>query len=59
MSQNYASIIGDEKANLLLNYSTPAINKSLIHMPNEDFVSQIWAQSNRNIPTLRKATNTE
>jgi len=53
MSQNYASIIGDEKANLLLNYSTPAINKSLIHLPNEDFVSQIWAQSNRNIPTLR------
>jgi class I fructose-bisphosphate aldolase len=53
MSQNYASIIGDKKANLLLNYSTPAINKSLIHMPNGDFVSQIWAQSNRNIPTLR------
>jgi class I fructose-bisphosphate aldolase len=53
MSQNYASIIGDEKANLLLNYKTPAINKSLIHMPNEDFVSQIWSQSNRNIPTLR------
>lgn len=53
MSQNYASIIGDEKANLLLNYFTPAINKSLIHIPNGDFVSQIWAQSNRNIPTLR------
>jgi fructose-bisphosphate aldolase, class I len=53
MSQNYASIIGDKKADLLLNYSTPAINKDLIHKPNGNFVSEIWSHSNRNIPTLR------
>lgn len=53
MSLNYESIIGAEKTNLLLNYSTPAINKDLIHKPNGNFVSEIWSHSNRNIPTLR------
>lgn len=53
MSQNYASLIGDQKADLLLNFSKPAIDKSLIHKPSGDFVSEIWSHSNRNIPTLR------
>lgn len=53
MSQNYAAIIGEEKANLLLNYNSPAIDKSFIHAPGADFVSDIWSHSNRNIPTLR------
>lgn len=53
MSQNYVSLIGEEKANLLLNHSSKTIDKSMLHLPSADFVSDIWSLSNRNIPTLR------
>jgi fructose-bisphosphate aldolase, class I len=53
MSQNYASLIGEERANLLLNHTSKTIDKSMIHLPSDDFVSEIWSLSNRNIPTLR------
>lgn len=53
MSQNYAKLIGEEKANLLLNHTSKTIDKSMIHQPSGDFVSDIWGLSNRNIPTLR------
>jgi class I fructose-bisphosphate aldolase len=53
MSINYSELLGAEKANLLLNHSSKTIDKSMIHLPSSDFVSEIWSQSNRNIPTLR------
>lgn len=53
MSQNYASLIGEKKAELLLNHTSKTIDKSLLHKPHRDFVSKVWADSNRNIPTLR------
>lgn len=53
MSQNYAALLGEERANLLLNHNSKTIDKSMIHLPSSDFVSDIWSLSNRNIPTLR------
>jgi fructose-bisphosphate aldolase, class I len=53
MSQNYINLIGEEKAALLLNHKSTTIDKSMLHLPSSDFVSEIWSHSNRNIPTLR------
>lgn len=53
MAQNYAKLIGEDKANLLLNHTSKTIDKSMIHLPSSEFVSDIWSLSNRNIPTLR------
>jgi len=53
MSINYSELLGAEKANLLLNHNSKTIDKSMLHLPSSDFVSEIWSQSNRNIPTLR------
>ncbi|MCU0329021.1 MAG: class I fructose-bisphosphate aldolase [Chitinophagales bacterium] len=49
----FTSILGEETAKHLLEFKNPKIDKSLLHLPSEDFVSQVWADSNRNIPTLR------
>lgn len=51
--QDYAKLIGNEKAKQLLEFSSPKIDKKMIHSPHKDFVSRVWADSNRNIPTLR------
>lgn len=53
MSINYSALIGEDKASLLLNHTSKTIDKSLIHQPTQDFVSNVWSHSNRNIPTLR------
>lgn len=50
---NYSEIIGEEKARLLLDYKSQTIDKSMIHLPSSDFVSDIFSHSNRNIPTMR------
>ena len=47
-----AKLIGDEKANYLLNHQAK-VSKDLLHLPNKKFIDTIWKDSNRNIPTLR------
>lgn len=41
------------QADYLLGHQSKTISKDLIHAPGADFVDRIWANSNRNIPTLR------
>jgi class I fructose-bisphosphate aldolase len=36
-----------------LNHTCRTIDKSLIHIPSPDFIEEVWALSDRNIPTLR------
>ena len=50
---NYSEIIGEEKARLLLEHKSQTIDKSMIHLPSSDFVSDIFSHTNRNIPTMR------
>lgn len=50
---NYSNLLGDEKADFLLNHTCKTIDKSLLHLPNADFVNQVWLQSNRNPQVLR------
>lgn len=50
-SKKIASILGD-KSDYLLNHVCKTIDKSLIHVPAGDAVDKIWADSDRNIPTL-------
>lgn len=53
MSQNYVQLLGEDKAKMLLDHQCNTIDKSMIHLPSDNFVSDIWSHSNRNIPTLR------
>jgi len=53
MSLNYSSLIGEDRAKLLLEHSSKTIDKSMLHLPSSEFVSDVWSLSNRNIPTLR------
>jgi fructose-bisphosphate aldolase, class I len=41
------------QADYLLGHQSKTISKNMIHAPGADFVDRIWANSNRNIPTLR------
>lgn len=40
-------------AELLLQHECKTISKELLHTPSPDQVDSVWANSNRNIPTLR------
>ena len=50
---NYTQLLGEAKSKMLLDHQCKTIDKSMIHLPSNDFVSQIWSHSDRNIPTLR------
>jgi class I fructose-bisphosphate aldolase len=50
---NYSELLGEDKAKLLLDYQAPKIDKNMLHLPSGNFVSDIYAHTNRNIPTLR------
>ena len=50
---NYSNLLGEEKANSLLNHTCKTIDKSLLHLPGPDFTERIWMQSNRNPQVLR------
>lgn len=53
MSYNkIVELLGD-KADHLLNHKCNTINKDSIHLPNADFVSQIFGQSNRSPQVMR------
>src|SRR6478609_3023 len=45
-------LLGD-KAEYYLNYNTPAIEKSTLHLPGPDHIDRIWKESNRSNQVLR------
>lgn len=51
-AQKIQELLAD-KAEYYLGHTCQTIDKSSIHVPSPDHVSEIWASSNRNIPTLR------
>jgi len=48
-----AKLLGDEKAEFLLNHQSKTISKDQLHLPNPNFIDNIWRDSNRNIQTLK------
>src|SRR5579885_3566621 len=55
MSATYddlVNLMGDQ-AQSLLEHKCQTIDKGRLHLPNSDFVNQIWLQSDRNPQTLR------
>ncbi|MES2619444.1 MAG: class I fructose-bisphosphate aldolase [Bacteroidota bacterium] len=52
-----AKLLGDEKANYLLNHQSKTISKDQLHLPGKKHFDTIWKDSNRNIPTLRNLSS--
>lgn len=50
-SVKIADILGD-KQEYYLRHTCQTIDKSLLHTPSPTFLDQVWADSDRNIPTL-------
>lgn len=50
--KNIVSLLGAD-ADSLLNHQCKTIDKSNLHLPDPNHVDEVWANSNRNIPTLR------
>jgi class I fructose-bisphosphate aldolase len=50
---NYTQLLGEERAAFLLDHQCKTIDKSLLHLPSNDFVEKIWMQSNRSPQVLR------
>lgn len=46
-----STLLGDQ-SDYLLGHTCKTIDKSLIHAPSPDVIDKIWAQSDRNLPTL-------
>jgi class I fructose-bisphosphate aldolase len=46
-----STLLGDQ-SEYLLGHKCKTIDKSLIHAPSPDVIDKIWAQSDRNLPTL-------
>lgn len=51
-----ADLLGD-KAKYYLEHTSTTIDKAALHLPSADFVDRIFADSDRNIPTLRSLQN--
>ncbi|HQV77357.1 MAG TPA: class I fructose-bisphosphate aldolase [Chitinophagales bacterium] len=49
----YIDLLGEERAQYLLEHTSKTIDKSLLHLPSNDFVDKIFIQSNRNPQVLR------
>lgn len=52
MPTDIASILGPE-AKSLLSYESKTISKSHLHLPGPNFVDNVFAQTDRTVPTLR------
>jgi len=48
-----AKLIGNEKANYLLNHESKTISKEQLHLPNPNYIDNVWRDSNRSLPVLR------
>lgn len=51
-STKIQQLLGD-KAEYYLNHASKTFDKSLLHTPSPNTVDEVWADSNRNLPTLR------
>lgn len=51
--QNIEKLLGEKEAKYLLDFNKPAISKDRLHLPERDFVNNVWKDSNRNNQTLR------
>ncbi len=49
---NVKEMLGD-KASYYLNHVCKTVDKSLLHIPSENTIDNIWKDSDRNIPTLK------
>lgn len=47
-----AQLLGEEKANYLLEHQSKTISKDLLHIPNSNFIDNLWVQSNRSPQVL-------
>jgi class I fructose-bisphosphate aldolase len=47
-----AKLIGEEKAKFLLEHESKTISKDLLHIPNPNFIENLWIQSNRSAQVL-------
>ncbi len=50
-AENLRSLLGKEEE-FYLGHVCRTIDKSALHLPSPDFVSDVWCRSDRNIPTL-------
>lgn len=51
-NQNIVQLLGDD-ASKLLDHKCTTIPADSLHLPSATHIDDVWAQSNRNIPTLR------
>jgi class I fructose-bisphosphate aldolase len=51
--EQIAKLLGDDKANYLLNHESKTISKDQLHLPQPNFIDNIWRDSNRSINVLR------
>ncbi len=49
---NYSELLGDEAAGLL-EYTTSHVPKETLHLPNPDFIDQVWVGTDRSPVVLR------
>jgi class I fructose-bisphosphate aldolase len=47
------SLLGDKKTQYLLDHTCNTVTKEQLYTPSGSYVDDVWAHSNRNIPTLR------
>ncbi len=51
--EQIVTLLGEERANYLLNHESKTISKDQLYLPHRDFVDDIWKDSDRNIQVLR------
>jgi class I fructose-bisphosphate aldolase len=52
-----AKLIGEEKANYLLNHESKTISKEQLHLPNPNYIDNVWRDSNRSLQVLRNLSS--
>lgn len=52
MAKTIANLLGD-KADYLLGHKCETISKDKLSLPNPEFIDQVYAQTDRNVPVLR------
>lgn len=51
--EEIVKLLGEQKAEYLLNHESKTFSKDSLYLPKKDFVERYWKDSNRNIQTLR------
>jgi len=50
---NYSDLLGEQRAEFLLEHECKTIDKKSLHTPSKDFVDKVWINSNRSPQVLR------